>query len=59
MREYVDWHVPQRKLFSNVGLIVIERVKEYLIQQMLDQLRNMHGEISVRRYAVCRKMIPE
>ena len=51
--------MPQRKLFSNVGLIVIERVKEYVIQQMLDKLRNMHGRISVRRYIVCWDMIPE
>ena len=36
-----------------------ERLKEYVIQEMLDKKRNMHGEEIVRRYVVCWEMVLE
>ena len=36
-----------------------ERVKGYIIQEMLDKKPNMHGEESILRYVVCWEMVLE
>ena len=34
-----------------------ERENEYVIQEMLDKNRNMHGEVSVCKYIICWDMV--
>ena len=48
---------------ENVSICRVKRdreiVEEYVIQKMLDKKRNMHVEVSVRRYVICWKMVSE
>ena len=48
---------------ENVSICRVKRdreiVEEYVIQKMLDKKRNMHVEVSIRRYIICREMMLE